>query len=384
MSLASSTSSLFASSPTIDALKVANHIKKQQATAKTQGGIDIDGLAITPDFVYLTCQKEVEEKPSINDDALVGKDFSVLDAPASSSHQSCYQSILGEIERAEAEFLRTKNEHKARVKALVDESRSVTVLLRVRFLSGKEVEVATSPKNSVKKFKQEDLAEHIAEEVVLLFGTERLQNNRRLFAYSIREDSVLDAVVLNPTVEHDFHLKVEFVEFTANEDGVRMPTHTNSPFCVNVSPTTTVIQMIGSVSVAMSQFHLYQEDDLRFLYFVNGYHLNSRYAEEQHTLITDLHAKRNGIITVNVYDKNDRTYRLALGEHVPVDVEEDEAEYDEKDVEEVWGEGDDFTYLADFNFDVGDGAGYVESINPDEMVKVTICLAHVHCEAGDV
>ena len=38
----------------------------------------------------------------------------------------------------------------------------------------------------------------------------------------------------------------------------------------------------------------------------------------------------------------------------------------------MWGEGDDFTYPDDFNFDVGDGAGNVEPINPDETVKVTI------------
>ena len=359
---------LFASSPTIDALKVANHIKEQQATAKTQGGIDIDGLAITPDFVCLTCQKEVEEKPSINDDALVGKDFSVLDVPASSSDNPRYQSILGEFERAEAEFLRMKNEHKARVKALVDESRSVSVGLRVRFISGREIDVQTSLKKTVKKFKEEDLSEHINKDVVLVFGTERLQTNRRLFAYGIREGSVLEVAVFNPTVEHDFHLKVAFVEFIVNEDGVRTPTPANSPYSVNVTPTTTVFQLIGTVLAGLRQFNLYQEHDRRFLYFLNGHLLNAVVSgEDQNGLVKDF-AVGNDLIAVNVYDKNDRVYRIAVGEPV----NDENSSSDEEDFEEVWGEGDDFTFLADYNFDVGDGTGYIEPINRDEAVEVVI------------
>lgn len=35
------------------------------------------------------------------------------------------------------------------------------------------------------KFKDEDLSQHITEEVLLMFGTERLQNHRHLFAYGM-------------------------------------------------------------------------------------------------------------------------------------------------------------------------------------------------------
>ena len=38
----------------------------------------------------------------------------------------------------------------------------------------------------------------------------------------------------------------------------------------------------------------------------------------------------------------------------------------------MWGEGDDFAYLANYDFYVGDGAGYVEPSTHEQKVKVTI------------
>eukprot|EP00435_Cladocopium_sp_Y103_P071529 s19_g37.t1 len=277
------------------------------------------------------------------------KDFSVLDAPASciadapTATATAYQQKLAEMERLTGDFTRAQKAYKAQVKQLLEESRSMEVLLRVRYLSGRgEIDVATELRKTIKKFKEEDLSRQIAKQVVLMYGGERLEDNRRLFGYGIRAGSVLDVAVINTQkVENDIFLKVEFALAYTDEDGVRRPTIARAeetPFQVCVSSTTTVTQMIGSVLTGMRQNTILQGPDRRFLYFFKGNHLN---IELHETLAKDLGVNSNDIIIVNVYDKNDRVYRLAIGQDVN-DNEEEESSGDEQDFEEV--EGDGFMY----------------------------------------
>ena len=128
-----------------------------------------------------------------------------------------------------------------------------------------------------------------------------------------------------------------------------------------VTSTTTVIQMIGSVLAGMRQHTMFQEPDRRFLYFLKGNNLNNDLHE---TLVKDLGVDSNNIIGVNVYDKNDRVYRLATGQEVN-DNEDEESSDDEQDFEEV--EGDDFAYGFDETEQVDDGL-----LNRGNNIKVQV------------
>ena len=359
-------------SPTIQALRISNEILALQGDLKGNmvQGTQKGNVTITPTLVFLSCQGEPPAVAYFKDltqpDGYPKTSASVVTPKASASTvaqpptKSSYQTVIDEIAETEAEFSRVKEEHKARMKNLIEQSRSVNVEIGIRFMSGREINVQTCLKKSIKKFKAEDLSQHIDEEVVLMYGAERLQNNRRLFAYKISEGSVLDVAVLNPMVERIFQLKVVFMTFNTDVDKVTSHTCADAPFKAFVSPTTTVNQLIGGVLDGMRQFDRYQEDDWRFFYYLNGHFLTND--EEQNILVKDI-AVKDDTIKVNIHNKNDRIYRIVAG--LPLDDSSDEEEFEEVG-------GDDFTYLADYNFDVGDGAGYVEPINRDATVKVSI------------
>lgn len=277
-------------------------------------------------------------------------------APASSvaSAPSSYQQKLNEMERLITEFKRVEKEHKTQLRKLLNESRDEPIILCLKKLSGETMAVLTQLSKTVGQFKKEDIAMIVkadAENICLMKDNEILKDAKRLFSYKLEPESELDIILKVSKEEQDkFDLNVHIVESFVDGNGLRREVNGEkvSSVSVRLSLEDTVLDLVLGVNLAVAEIGYYSVQKTGLLHYLeDGTCLNGF-----DTFYNDKlghHLSQDDTIITKVFLRNDRLFRLIkFGENIPSDSEEEDEDDNFPEVE-----NDDFTYLADADFDMG-------------------------------
>ena len=192
-----------ASSPTNDALRIANQLKKLQVRAsESPEGFIVEGeLTVTKNSVSLTSHQILSDQSTLKDAPTSSE------PPVSSSSllpEQGHRDILNQLNDRIAVLESEIKQKKADIKNAVNQIRDVRVPIQLRQPSGNLISITTVPSQKVSECKSADVAPVLGvhpNHVRLLCEGELMRDGKRLFSYKVGEGTILDCIILGKLTE---------------------------------------------------------------------------------------------------------------------------------------------------------------------------------------
>eukprot|EP00435_Cladocopium_sp_Y103_P018700 s1924_g4.t1 len=183
-------------SPTVEALKIANQILAWQNETKYLDGekmMQKGEMTITPQLVYLTCQGlwKSKDAPSSSEPK------QNPDVPADhGGHRETLRVLNERIATLEAEI----KEKKEAIKSVVHQVREVRVPIELRQPSGNLISTTATPSQKVSEFKRDDVSPVLGvppDTIRLACDGVLMSDGKRLFSFNVKEGTILDCIKLS-------------------------------------------------------------------------------------------------------------------------------------------------------------------------------------------
>ena len=199
------TAKFYLTSPTLDALKVANKLKSQQLEADEKGAF-VDGeLTINKDYVILTAHKWDDwtpELPQPKIDPVASSSSEVQGATATSADDFIIpagmddkKEMMTALQKTNAELEAFVKDNKEKIKKLRDAIRASPIKIWLMRPSGEKFDITTQPDFTISRLKKSiDNVYGFDRHFARLISNDasgapvEMKNGKRLFSYTILSD----------------------------------------------------------------------------------------------------------------------------------------------------------------------------------------------------